>query len=128
LSSPVVRYAVVKTHGRPYRALVTRRDLLERALEACGGDEAQLAQRLGMKNVNSAAREFQRWRKGTGMNYERTVALLRIAGLLREEPSFTSPSEEELVQVLSAVSGFLERLALASHGPAPPRPATENGA
>lgn len=107
---------------------MTRRDLLDMALAACGGDEAQLAQRLGMKNINTAAREFQRWRKGTGMNFERTIALLGIAGLLRDQPTLTSPNEEEVALVLATVAGFLERLEQASHAPAPQPPATENGA
>jgi hypothetical protein len=65
---------------------MTRKQLLDRALAAVGGDEAELAQRLGITNVNSAATEFNRYRRGESMKFERTITLLQIAGLLDEEP------------------------------------------
>jgi len=73
---------------------VTRKQLLDAALEAVGGNEAELAQRLGIKNVNSAATEFNRYRRGESMKFERTIALLRIAGLLREEQATPPPGVE----------------------------------
>lgn len=82
--------------------LVTRKELLDRALEAVGGNEAELAQRLGIKNVNSAATEFNRYRRGESMKFERTIALLQIAGLLRDEPAVTRQPEAELLDHFDA--------------------------
>ena len=64
---------------------LTRAELLEAALEAVGGDEYALARQLGMK-LSTAPKQFARWRHGTGMNFETTIQLLEIAGLLRDEP------------------------------------------
>jgi hypothetical protein len=75
---------------------VTRKELLDAALKAVGGNEAELAQRLGIKNVNSAATEFNRYRRGESMKFERTLALLQIAGLLREESTATPQPEVSL--------------------------------
>lgn len=75
---------------------MTRKELLDAALKAVGGNEAELAQRLGIKNVNSAATEFNRYRRGESMKFERTLALLQIAGLLREESTATPQPEVSL--------------------------------
>jgi hypothetical protein len=62
---------------------VTRAELLDAALEACGGDEYELAKELGL-GLDSAARQFARWRRGEGMNFETTIRLLEIADLLKK--------------------------------------------
>jgi hypothetical protein len=64
---------------------LTRRELLEAALEAVGGDDYELARMLGMSIV-STQRQFARWRAGQGMNFDTTIKLLEIAGLLRAPP------------------------------------------
>ena len=64
---------------------LTRRELLEAALEAVGGDEYELGRLLGI-SVVSTQRQFARWRAGQGMNFETTIRLLEIAGLLKEKP------------------------------------------
>ena len=63
---------------------LTRRELLEAALESVGGDEYELARMLGMSIV-STQRQFARWRAGHGMNFETTIKLLEIAGLLNSQ-------------------------------------------
>jgi hypothetical protein len=74
---------------------MTREKLFEDALAACGGDELVLARALGYAgNIHSASRAFARWRKGEGLDYEHTLKLLRIAGLLSEEPSRRVEHEE----------------------------------
>lgn len=62
---------------------MTRGELLDAAVEAVG-DELELARRLGL-SLNTAARQFERWRRGEGMNFETTIALLVIAGLLEDK-------------------------------------------
>jgi hypothetical protein len=63
---------------------VTPADLFAAALAAVNGDELELARRLGYTNVNSAGRQFNRWRAGkSGMDFAHTIALLEIAGWLR---------------------------------------------
>jgi hypothetical protein len=63
---------------------VTRAELLDAALKACGGDEYELAKQLEL-GLDSAARQFARWRRGEGMNFETTISLLQIADLLKEQ-------------------------------------------
>jgi hypothetical protein len=63
--------------------MVTRGQLLDGALKAVGGDEYELARRLGL-NIESAGRQFARWRRGEGMNFETTLRLLEIAGWLKK--------------------------------------------
>jgi hypothetical protein len=91
---------------------MTREALLKVALAACDGDETELASRLGFKNVNSAARQFSRWRQGKGMNFDQAMALLRVAGLLRtpEEARASGPSEDEIVDGLDAATRALGQL------------------
>ena len=62
---------------------LTRAQLLDAALEAVGDDEYELAKRLGLA-LNTAARQFARWRREEGMNFETTIQLLEIAGLLKK--------------------------------------------
>jgi hypothetical protein len=62
-------------------SLMTRAELLAAALEAVDGDEFELAKRLGL-DMTTAVRQFYRWRRGEGMNFETTIQLLEIAGLL----------------------------------------------
>ena len=64
---------------------LTRGELLQAALDAVGGDEYALARKLGM-SLSTAPRQFARWRRGEGMNFEMTIALLEIAGLLKRPP------------------------------------------
>jgi hypothetical protein len=64
---------------------LTPAELFEAALKAVEGDEYALARRLGL-SLSTAPRQFARWRRGEGMRFETTIALLEIAGLLRERP------------------------------------------
>jgi hypothetical protein len=61
---------------------MTGPELFQAALKA-SGNEWELARRLGYENIQSAARQFERWNKGrTQMSFEHTIALLEIAGWL----------------------------------------------
>ena len=62
---------------------LTRGELLDAALEAVGGDEYVLARKLGL-SLSTAPRQFARWRRGEGMKFEVTIALLEIAGMLKQ--------------------------------------------
>lgn len=62
---------------------LTPAQLLDAALNAVDGDEYELGKRLGL-NLNTAATQFGRWRRGHGMKYETTIRLLEIAGLLKQ--------------------------------------------
>lgn len=64
---------------------MTQAALLRAALEAVDGDKFELARRLGL-SFGSAKRQFARWRNDSGMNFETTIQLLDIAGLLDVRP------------------------------------------
>lgn len=60
-------------------------ELFQAALEAAGS-EWELARQLGYTNLGTASRQFERWNKGhTQMSFEHTIALLKIAGWLRQD-------------------------------------------
>jgi len=74
--------------------------LIQLAVEACGGDELELAKRLGLK-LSNATTQLRRWRNGTHKpDYDTTWKLLDIAGLVM------LPDEKE--KVLSLLQGILE--------------------
>jgi hypothetical protein len=76
---------------------MTREELFEAALEACGGDDLALARALGYANkMNAAARTFARWRNGSGLDFEHTLKLLEIAGLLGEARIVRPEGHEEV--------------------------------
>lgn len=106
LSSPQGKLVIVRTKGACESVCVKARELFQRAVEAVGENELQ--KRLGF-TLNTAARQFGRWKSGRGApNFQHTITLLDAAGLLRHPDEI--PRLQELTEQVEALQ---EELALA---------------
>ena len=88
---------------------MTPQELLQLAIEACDGEEMDLARQLGL-TMTTATTQFGRWRRGeTKPGYDTTMRLLELAGLLRRPEDLKK--NREVLDEVKELRAELERVA-----------------